>query len=296
MELKVKEVSIPKNITFNYEELKQELTDKVSMYESLVYTDENIKEAKADRANLNKLKKALNDERIRREKEYMQPFNDFKSKINEIISIIDKPVQLIDKQIKTYDEKLKADKENEIMEYWKSEVDADHIPNGMTIDAIFDTKWLNASVSMKVVKEAINTAVDKFKTDMETLSNLPEFGFEAQQVYINTLDINKALAEGQRMAKIAKAKAEKERLEKEKAEEEKRVKAEAEAKKQEEFIPPVVDEEFDSKAFSTNNNTEDSVEEAATKEWVSFKCLLSIEDAQALGEFLKNRNIKFEQI
>lgn len=296
MELKVKEVSIPKNITFNYEELKQELTDKVSMYESLVYTDENIKEAKADRANLNKLKKALNDERIRREKEYMQPFNDFKSKINEIISIIDKPVQLIDKQIKTYDEKLKADKENEIMEYWKSEVDADHIPDGMTIDAIFDTKWLNASVSMKVVKEAINTAVDKFKTDMETLSNLPEFGFEAQQVYINTLDINKALAEGQRMAKIAKAKAEKERLEKEKAEEEKRVKAEAEAKKQEEFIPPVIDEEFDSKAFSTNNNTEDSVEEAATKEWVSFKCLLSIEDAQALGEFLKNRNIKFEQI
>lgn len=296
MELKVKEVSIPKNITFNYEELKQELTDKVSMYESLVYTDENIKEAKADRANLNKLKKALNDERIRREKEYMQPFNDFKSKINEIISIIDKPVQLIDKQIKTYDEKLKADKENEIMEYWKSEVDADHIPDGMTIDAIFDTKWLNASVSMKVVKEAINTAVDKFKTDMETLSNLPEFGFEAQQVYINTLDINKALAEGQRMAKIAKAKAEKERLEKEKAEEEKRVKAEAEAKKQEEFIPPVVDEEFDSKAFSTNNNTEDSVEEAATKEWVSFKCLFSIEDAQALGEFLKNRNIIFEQI
>lgn len=296
MELKVKEVSIPKNITFNYEELKQELTDKVSMYESLVYTDENIKEAKADRANLNKLKKALNDERIRREKEYMQPFNDFKSKINEIISIIDKPVQLIDKQIKTYDEKLKADKENEIMEYWQSEVDADHIPDGMTIDAIFDTKWLNASVSMKVVKEAINTAVDKFKTDMETLSNLPEFGFEAQQVYINTLDINKALAEGQRMANIAKAKAEKERLEKEKAEEEKRVKAEAEAKKQEEFIPPVVDEEFESKAFSTNNNTEDSVEEAATKEWVSFKCLLSIEDAQALGEFLKNRNIKFEQI
>lgn len=296
MELKVKEVSIPKNITFNYEELKQELTDKVSMYESLVYTDENIKEAKADRANLNKLKKALNDERIRREKEYMQPFNDFKSKINEIISIIDKPVQLIDKQIKTYDEKLKADKENEIMEYWKSEVDADHIPDGMTIDAIFDTKWLNASVSMKAVKEAINTAIDKFKTDMETLSNLPEFGFEAQQVYINTLDINKALAEGQRMARIAKAKAEKERLEKEKAEEEKRVKAEAEAKKQEEFIPPVVDEEFDSKAFSANNNTEDSVEEADTKEWVSFKCLLSIEDAQALGEFLKNRNIKFEQI
>lgn len=92
MELKVNEVAVPEQITFNYEELKQELTEKVSMYETLVYTDDQIKQAKADKANLNKLKKALNDERIRREREYMQPFNDFKQKINEIIGIIDKPV------------------------------------------------------------------------------------------------------------------------------------------------------------------------------------------------------------
>ena len=51
--------------------MKQELTEKVSMYETLVYTDDQIKEAKADKAQLNKLKKALNDERIRIEKEYM---------------------------------------------------------------------------------------------------------------------------------------------------------------------------------------------------------------------------------
>lgn len=89
MELKVNEVSIPEQITFNYDELKRDLIDKVSTYETLVYTDDQIKQAKADKANLNKLKKALNDERIRREKEYMKPFNDFKSKINEIICIID---------------------------------------------------------------------------------------------------------------------------------------------------------------------------------------------------------------
>ena len=103
MELKINEVQLPEQITFNYEELKQELTEKVSMYETLVYTDEQIKEAKVDKASLNKLKKALNDERIRREKEYMKPFDDFKAKINEIIDIIDKPVALIDKQVKEYE-------------------------------------------------------------------------------------------------------------------------------------------------------------------------------------------------
>ena len=105
MELRVNEVAIPEKIDFNYEELKAELTSKVSFYETLVYTDDQIKDAKADKANLNKLKRALNDERIRREKEYMQPFNVFKAQINEIIGIIDKPIAVIDEQVKAYDEK-----------------------------------------------------------------------------------------------------------------------------------------------------------------------------------------------
>ena len=88
MEIKMNEMQLPEKISFNYEELKQELAAKVSMYETMIYTDDQIKEAKADKANLNKLKKALNDERIRLEKEYMVPFNDFKAKVNEIISII----------------------------------------------------------------------------------------------------------------------------------------------------------------------------------------------------------------
>lgn len=71
MELKMHEYQLPEKILFNYEELKRELTEKVSHYETLVYTDDQIKEAKADKAALNKLKKALNDERIRREREYI---------------------------------------------------------------------------------------------------------------------------------------------------------------------------------------------------------------------------------
>ena len=108
MEFKVNEYQLPDKLTFNYEELKQELTEKVNEYKTLIYSDEQIKEAKADRASLNKLKTALNDERIRREKEYMQPFNEFKSKVAEIIKIIDEPIALIDAQVKGYEDKKKA--------------------------------------------------------------------------------------------------------------------------------------------------------------------------------------------
>lgn len=79
MELKIKEYQLPEAIDFNYQELKQELEEKITVYTNLVYSDDQIKLAKADRANLNKLKKALNDERIRREREYLEPFNTFKN-------------------------------------------------------------------------------------------------------------------------------------------------------------------------------------------------------------------------
>ena len=49
MELRVNEVAIPEKIDFNYEELKAELISKVSFYETLVYTDDQIKDAKADK-------------------------------------------------------------------------------------------------------------------------------------------------------------------------------------------------------------------------------------------------------
>jgi len=57
MELKMDKYQLPEKISFNFEELKAELTAKVQMYETLVYTDDQIVEAKKDRANLNRLKK-----------------------------------------------------------------------------------------------------------------------------------------------------------------------------------------------------------------------------------------------
>ena len=93
MELKVKEYKLPEPIQFNFDELKTQIAEKTEQYTKLVYTDDNIKAAKEDRADLNRLKKALNDERIRRQKEYLAPFDAFKKQIDEIIGIIDKPVQ-----------------------------------------------------------------------------------------------------------------------------------------------------------------------------------------------------------
>ena len=299
MELKINEVQLPEQITFNYEELKQELTEKVSMYETLVYTDEQIKEAKVDKASLNKLKKALNDERIRREKEYMKPFDDFKAKINEIIDIIDKPVALIDKQVKEYEIKQKQEKKEQIKELW-SEMD---VPEGLLLEDVFEDRMLNVSYGMNHVKQRMLDDIKRFNRDMETLAALPEYGFEAQQEYIRNHDLNKALAEGRRMAQIVKAKAEREEAMR-KIEEEQKAKAAAEAAKKAAFPddamnPPVTEEEIAQSRqeyieAASANGVHPVI--APAKQWISFSALLSTEDALALKDFFNSRQIEFKAV
>lgn len=285
MELRVNEVTIPEKISFNYEELKAELTEKVAFYETLVYTDDQVKDAKADRATLNKLKKTLNDERIRREKEYMQPFNEFKAQVNEIIGIIDKPIAVIDKQVKEFEDQKKANKQKDIEELFASI----GFQSFVTLDKIQDPKWLNASVSMKSIEEQMRARMYQIGDDVFTLSQLPEFGFEATEVFKQTLDINKAISEAKRMSEIAKAKADAE-AKKKAAEESRKAEEERKAKeiKEEQTVPHEQAVTPPEPVQSANSTQERMV--------VRFEVLLTTEDAYALKEFFKSRSIEFKAI
>lgn len=284
MEFKVNEYQLPDKLTFNYEELKQELTEKVNEYKTLIYSDEQIKEAKADRASLNKLKTALNDERIRREKEYMQPFNEFKSKVAEIIKIIDEPIALIDAQVKEFEDKKKADKLESVKKLWEET----EKPEGLTFDKVFDEKMLNASYNMAHVKQKFADEIKRFERDLEALANLPEFGFEATEVYKTTLDINKAISEAQNMARIAKAKAEQEKA-----------KAEAEAKKAEYEATQAAKlaEQMAVEEQATVPKTEQvEPHPQQNKNWVRLAAFMTRDEAYELKKFFDDREIEFKAI
>ncbi len=288
MELRINDYQLPAPITFNYEELRQGVIEKTAMYTNLVYTDEQIKEAKTDKASLNKLKKALNDERIRLEREYMQPFNDTKAKFNELIALIDEPVKAIDSQVKAYEDKQKEEKLEKIKEYLVEH----NTHEFLTYDMIADPKWLNASTSMKSIQEAIDAKLEQITNDRNTLQNLPEFGFEAAEVYKTTLDINKALNEGKRLSEIAKAKAAHEAEMKARAEEQARLAAEAEAKKAEQIEGQV--EFTDTKSF--DENVLKPTQEAPAKQWVRFQAFMTEEQARELKQFFNDRQIEFKPV
>ena len=121
--------------------------------------------------------------------------------------------------------------------------------------------------------------------DMETLQNLPEFGFEAQQVYISTLNINEAISEAQRMAQIQKQKQENEAelaRQKELESQKEPVQATPEA------TQPIPEFEDDLEPIEERKGDE--------RQWIAFKAYLTASDAAALKVFFKTRNIEFKPV
>ena len=187
-------------IKFNYEELKGGLTASLQKYKNLVYTDDNIKEAKDDRATLNALKKSLNDEKIKIKKEFMVPYEDFESKIKELIELVDQPASEIDKQVKAYEEKEKAKKRETINTIYSENIGsyAELIP----LEKLYDPRWENKTYKETDITKEIQDVVKKADNEIKVIEDLKsEFEFQIKDTYFKTLDLGQALIENQRLKK-----------------------------------------------------------------------------------------------
>lgn len=284
MELRITEYQRPQSITFNYEELKAMLMEKAAMYEAVVYSEDQLKAAKSDRASLNKLKTALNEERKRQEKEYMQPFETFKAQINEIIRIIDKPVQAIDKQVKAFEQQQRDAKLQEIEAFFgKCDPPAD-----IQLDKLMDEKWLNASVPMKAIEKAITEKLDKAQQELEILRKLPHHAFEAELVYISTLDFSKAVCEANRLEEMDRKKAAHDARMQELAQA-----AQQAAQREGIEATDAVEKAYDAYFEQVRKNEQAPEPE---REWIAFEALLSVDEAKALGDYFKNNGIQYKAV
>lgn len=205
MELKIispGENGFLKEIQWNQEEVKAWVAARVQEYKNIAYTEDQVKDMKKDRADLNKLRTAFESERKRLKKVCMEPYNLFEQQVKEVVALIDEPIQLIDSQLYELEERRKQQKKKDI----EALFDTIGFQTFVTLDNIFDQKWLNASVSLGKIEEQMKSIMYKIGTDVATIGNLPEFSFEAMEVYKKTLDLNKAILEGQRLAEIQKRK------------------------------------------------------------------------------------------
>lgn len=202
-EIMVDELQELKPIHFNYEQIKKELEIQLKRYDGLIFEEQDIQEAKKTRADLNRLKKQVNDKKIVIKKEFLKPYTDFENKIKEIIQMIDKPCMAIDSQIKAFEEKQKNLKKEEIIKIYKNNVK--ELKETLSIQRIWQDKWLNTTYKMKDIELEIVGIIDRVKTDLSVIENLKsEFEVQLKDKYITTLDLTPVIQEKVRLENIKK--------------------------------------------------------------------------------------------
>lgn len=266
-------------IKFNYEELKGGLQESLKKYQNLVYTSQNIKEAKDDRATLNALKKSLNDEKIKIKKEFEVPYKDFEDKIKELIELVDKPASEIDKQVKIFEEAEKAKKRESIENIYAENIGsyADLIP----LQQIYDSRWENKTYKETDIKKEIQDIVKKADSDIKVIAELKsEFEFQIKDTYFRTLDLGQALVEKQRLEK------------------QKELLTTIKQQQVEVKVDPInnidsVDSVRYAVGIDNSNEESTSVEEKMIS--VAFRVECTESQLKALGEFMKANGIKYRR-
>lgn len=187
------QTAFPAEIGFNFEELKAELTERLNHYNTLVVTEDAIKEAKTDLANLRKLKEAIETRRKEVKKQCMAPYDAFDKQVKELTSLIDAPVAAINGQVKTFEEQEKQKKYEEIAVKY-DELVPDAIKEIIPLQRILDQTWLNKTTSMKKITEAIETRVSRTNVDLALIEGAnPKYMAAVRSKYIETLDVATAM-------------------------------------------------------------------------------------------------------
>jgi len=189
---------LPQTIDFNFEEMKSELKEKLAYYNALVVTADSIKDAKDDKAKLNKLFKAVEDKRKDIKKACLAPYEQFEEQCKEITGMIQQPILAIDTQIKAFDDLEQQQKWVEIEAYYKAEVK--ELETIAPLEKIISPKWKNKTESIENICNGIGDTLERIRTDLETIENLKsEFEHQIVDAYLKDYNLSRALQEQKRL-------------------------------------------------------------------------------------------------
>ena len=270
---------IPPQISFNFEEIRAELAQKLQVYQNMVVTEDGVKEAKADRARLNKFKAALADSRKSVKSQWNQPLSDFEDKMKELEQMVDAPIGAIDRQVKSFEELKKQDKRQAIEQFFAESIgDLEEI---LPLQKIWNDRWLNATYPMKDIEKELLERIRKTHSDLQIIvaMRLP-CAEQMLSAYLDTLDMSRAMEEKHKYEQAQKAR-------------------EKVIKPQEEDVPqsaPTVVEKKVQQAIPENEQTEQQAKQDGAVKMLDFRVWVTPEQMQALKDFLLQNHIRYGRV
>lgn len=196
-------------IRWNEAEVQQNLTEMLAAYTGRVYTPETIKDAKADRAAVNKLDKQLSDAARSAKAFYMKPLEEFLQSAKQMQGQCKAVSGAIDQQVKAVEEAERQDKADALQTVYADCIG--ELREMIPFDRLLVPQWLNKTYDLAKASRELRKSVETRREELRLIRE--NCGADAEACtteYLRAFSVNDALHEHQRRqdARAAQAEAE----------------------------------------------------------------------------------------
>lgn len=290
MELKITTPMAPgilPEVQWNNEELRKDVAGKAEEYKNTAYTAEQLPEMRKDRAKLNALVTAFEDQRKQVKKFYNTPYDKFEKEVKEVLAPVREAITLIDKGIAEVEKKYREDRKAKMQELYEKYVGdlRGLVPFTRTVKE----EYYKKAFTDKKLEQAYIDFFGRIREDMKALEELQErYRDKALLKYVKSFSLSDALREGKRLEELEQAMEERRRSqEAEKAardaakqREEPQARPQAQAQQQEATITETV---------NTANEEEPIIS-------LDFRAWGTKEQLMGLRQYMIDNNIKFGKV
>ena len=190
-ELEVKIEGVQK-ITDNMNEFKQYALDMKEFYSTLTFNDEQLKEAKTERASVNKIVKKVADYRKEIVNKFNEPLENFVNTAKEVEALLKDASNCIDVQVKKYEEEEKENKKAECENLFNEMIG--DLSELVSFEKVFNNRWLNKTTKMSEVESDIKPIIEKINSGLNAIKELnSDFETELINTFLEDFDITRAI-------------------------------------------------------------------------------------------------------
>ena len=187
------------------EKFEEQINNIAEANSNRVVTAETLKDDKSTRAELRKLYKSLNDEKIRIKKEYNKPLSEFETWFKKAVAVLDKAIGQIDDGVKEVEFKQKEERKEivraELLELTKDleldsrifEVMVEDWAKASNFNDYKPKKTLQDSMSYAVEQERLKQ--EEIKKNKKNISNFAFMSGISDTPYIRMYDDGKEVSE-----------------------------------------------------------------------------------------------------
>lgn len=278
-------------IPANFEEVGAVLKEKLIPYSTLIVTPDTIPDAKAARANVNRLRANIDEYRKTVKKLLSAPAAEFEANCKPLIAMCDEAAGNIDSQVKAFERREKDQKIAALRIFFNEKIGEDI--RFLSFEDIQNPKWENKTYSEEAAQKDIISAITTVRSSLGAIHSLHS-PFEAVLIdqYLKTRDLAACMQQNEKLI------ADQERLEKLREQKEAAAKAAATEKAAQTTasVAEVIGAEREAKLQGAAAQEQQPSSELPEINVIDFRVWATQAQLMELREFLLARGIKYGRV